>query len=127
MIRRTYGRKQETRSVAAGKFRSGYASASFPCRNAENQRNNKRIKIFFLNNKNQAKTCVSLHQTKREKYTLKGVIFCPTNGGVPQLTSMIHMTMNRWFRSKNRLHELVIYDFLSRYYISEIAKNKNIK
>ena len=44
------------------------------------------------------------------------------------LTSMIHMTMNRWFRSKNRLHELVIYDFLTRYYTSEIAKNnKNIK
>ena len=38
------------------------------------------------------------------------------------LTSIIHMTMNRWFRSKNRLHELVIYDFLSRYYTSEMAK-----
>ena len=42
------------------------------------------------------------------------------------LISIIHMTMNRWFRSKNRLHELVIYDFLSRYYTSEIAK-KNKK
>jgi len=42
------------------------------------------------------------------------------------LKSMIHMTMNRWFRTKNRLHELVIYEFLSRYYTSEIAKfNKN--
>ena len=38
------------------------------------------------------------------------------------LRSMIHMTMNRWFRSKNRLYELVIYEFLSRYYTSEIAK-----
>jgi len=37
-------------------------------------------------------------------------------------TSLIHMTMNRWFRTKNRLHEMVIYDFLSRYYASEIAK-----
>ena len=41
------------------------------------------------------------------------------------LTSIIHMTMNRWFRSKNRLHEMVIYEFLSRYYKSEIAKNNN--
>jgi len=24
-------------------------------------------------------------------------------------------TMNRWFRTKNQLHEMVIYDFLSRY------------
>lgn len=38
------------------------------------------------------------------------------------LTSIIHMTMNRWFRSKNRLYELVLYDFMSRYYSSEIAK-----
>ena len=43
------------------------------------------------------------------------------------LMSLIHMTMNRWFRTKNRLHEMVIYEFLSRYYTSEIAKNnKNI-
>ena len=40
------------------------------------------------------------------------------------LTSLIHMTMNRWFRTKNRLHEMVIYEFLSRYYSSEIARNK---
>lgn len=39
------------------------------------------------------------------------------------LPSLIHMSMNRWFRTKNRLHEMVIYEFLSRYYISEIAKN----
>ena len=38
------------------------------------------------------------------------------------LTSLIHMTMNRWFRTKNRLHEMVIYEFLARYYASEIAK-----
>ena len=39
-------------------------------------------------------------------------------------TSLIHMTMNRWFRTKNRLHEMVIYEFLSRYYTSEIAKKQ---
>ncbi|MDR1120912.1 MAG: thiopeptide-type bacteriocin biosynthesis protein [Dysgonamonadaceae bacterium] len=40
------------------------------------------------------------------------------------LTGIIHMTMNRWFRSKNRLHELLIYDFMSRYYNSRVAKEK---
>lgn len=40
------------------------------------------------------------------------------------LTSIIHMNMNRWFRSRNRLHELVIYDFLSRYYSSRWAKSE---
>ena len=41
------------------------------------------------------------------------------------LYSLIHMNMNRWFSTKNRLHELVTYDFLARYYTSEAAKNKN--
>ena len=40
------------------------------------------------------------------------------------LTSIIHMTMTRWFRSKNRLHELVIYDFLARHYTNYLAKEK---
>nr|WP_297169238.1 thiopeptide-type bacteriocin biosynthesis protein [uncultured Dysgonomonas sp.] len=40
------------------------------------------------------------------------------------ISSYIHMTLNRLFRSKNRLHELVIYDFMYRYYTSEIAKLK---
>ena len=40
------------------------------------------------------------------------------------LLSIIHMTMNRLFRTQNRLYELVIYDFLYRYYQSNIAKQK---
>jgi hypothetical protein len=34
------------------------------------------------------------------------------------------MMLNRLFRSKNRLHELVLYDFMNRYYKSELAKEK---
>jgi thiopeptide-type bacteriocin biosynthesis protein len=40
------------------------------------------------------------------------------------LKSYIHMMMNRLFRSKNRVHELILYDFMRRYYISEIARQK---
>ncbi|GHU73559.1 hypothetical protein FACS189413_18040 [Bacteroidia bacterium] len=40
------------------------------------------------------------------------------------LISYIHMTLNRLFRSKNRIHELIIYDFMYRYYTSELAKIK---
>lgn len=43
------------------------------------------------------------------------------------LYSLIHMTMNRMFRSQNRLHELVIYDFLFKYYQSKIAREKYAK
>lgn len=43
------------------------------------------------------------------------------------LSSFIHMTMNRLFKSKNRIYEMVCYDFLHRYYISynaRFVKNK---
>ena len=37
------------------------------------------------------------------------------------LGSYLHMTMNRLFRTDNRLYELLIYDFMKRYYISQVA------
>lgn len=40
------------------------------------------------------------------------------------LTSYIHMNLNRLFISSARTHELVLYDFLQRYYTSKIAKIK---
>lgn len=43
------------------------------------------------------------------------------------LSSILHMTMNRWFRTRNRLHELVVYDFLNRHYESELARAKYAK
>jgi thiopeptide-type bacteriocin biosynthesis protein len=40
------------------------------------------------------------------------------------LASYIHMMINRLFLSKNRVYELILYDFMRRYYTSEIAKVK---
>ncbi|HLP62082.1 MAG TPA: thiopeptide-type bacteriocin biosynthesis protein [Candidatus Deferrimicrobium sp.] len=40
------------------------------------------------------------------------------------MSSYSHMMVNRLFKSKQRLHELVLYDFLHRYYKSEIARRK---
>lgn len=37
------------------------------------------------------------------------------------LGSYIHMSVNRFFRSKQRLHELIIYSYLHKYYKSQIA------
>ena len=39
--------------------------------------------------------------------------------------SYIHMLMNRLFKSKNRLNEMVCYDFLYRYYRTLKAKKRN--
>lgn len=40
------------------------------------------------------------------------------------LGSFIHMFMNRIFKSQNRKHEMVCYDFLSRYYRTILGKRK---
>ncbi len=42
------------------------------------------------------------------------------------LSSYVHMMINRLFRDQQRLHELVSYDFLSRYYNFLLAKNKQL-
>ncbi len=40
------------------------------------------------------------------------------------MSSYIHMLNNRLFKSKQRIHEMVVYDFLFRYYRSELARRK---
>jgi len=40
------------------------------------------------------------------------------------LSSYMHMRLNRLFKSRQRLHELLVYDFLYRNYKSEIARKK---
>lgn len=40
------------------------------------------------------------------------------------LPSFIHMSINRFFRSRQRFHELIIYTFLHKYYTSAVARQK---
>lgn len=40
------------------------------------------------------------------------------------ILSYIHMSMNRLFRNRNRIYELLIYNFLLRHYKSELAIQK---
>ena len=43
------------------------------------------------------------------------------------LSSYIHMTLNRLFRTQQRTHELILYDYLFRYYNSMIQRFKDSK
>ncbi|OJJ18869.1 hypothetical protein BKI52_25195 [marine bacterium AO1-C] len=63
----------------------------------------------------------------------KGIIqeihtICEANGTQGQLNIMlpsyIHMMVNRLLRSKQRIHEVVLYDFLFQHYRSTIARAK---
>ncbi|MCL8538185.1 thiopeptide-type bacteriocin biosynthesis protein [Chryseobacterium gallinarum] len=38
---------------------------------------------------------------------------------------LIHMLLNRLIPAQNRLHELILYDFVKRHYASAIARKKN--
>lgn len=49
----------------------------------------------------------------------RGMMEVPLNELIP---SFIHMTMNRIFPNNNRLHEMVLYDYLFRYYKSKMAR-----
>lgn len=40
------------------------------------------------------------------------------------ISDLIHMSLNRGFRSKHRLHELFVYSFLKRLYVSKDAGSK---
>ncbi|MBK7884844.1 MAG: hypothetical protein IPJ81_14455 [Chitinophagaceae bacterium] len=40
------------------------------------------------------------------------------------LSSYIHMSINRLFKSKSRLHEFILYEIINRLYISNSWKNK---
>ncbi len=40
------------------------------------------------------------------------------------LPSYIHMTLNRTFIARQRMHELVVYHYLSRYYASQLARRQ---
>jgi len=42
------------------------------------------------------------------------------------LPDLIHMSLNRAFRTRHRMQELVVYDFLGRYYESKKAKEKKV-
>ncbi|MBQ0735800.1 thiopeptide-type bacteriocin biosynthesis protein [Aquimarina celericrescens] len=57
-------------------------------------------------------------KSKESKIAIKSIVSIMTVG--PELDrlmgSYIHMLMNRLFRSKNRLHEMVLYDLLYRTY-----------
>ncbi len=43
------------------------------------------------------------------------------------VSSYIHMMLNRLFKSKQRVHEMVLYDFLYKYYKSALARIKYSK
>ncbi|MDR0230821.1 MAG: thiopeptide-type bacteriocin biosynthesis protein [Dysgonamonadaceae bacterium] len=94
-------------------------------------RENKSIVESVLNNALNETAFISLFQAikKRTKELIPIVeqikIKSKKDNNVNDLLkSYLHMMLIRLFRSKNRMHEMILYDFMFRYYTSEIAKKK---
>lgn len=94
-------------------------------------RESKKTVESVLNNTVTDKAFISLFQPirKRTKQLVPIVEQIKTKSGKDSnvndlLKSYLHMMLNRLFRSNNRMHELILYDFMFRYYTSESAKEK---
>jgi lantibiotic biosynthesis protein len=79
----------------------------------------------------QQEELVQIFQERNEKFQglalqIKGKAFLNSYG--PTMTDLMgsyfHMTMNRFFRSNQRMAEMMIYDFLHRRMVSEKARTK---
>lgn len=57
----------------------------------------------------------------------KALLALTNNWEEINISSVLHMTCNRMFVTANRLCELTLYEYLSKYYQSEIAKIKYCK
>lgn len=96
-------------------------------------RNSKEMIFSVLDNRNNSPVQPYIHILNERSYLMSLSIKQITeiehdNAAITSLLkSFIHMTMNRLFRSHNRLHEMVLYDFLYRYYESTIARSRDGK
>ena len=94
-------------------------------------RENKNIVESVLNNTLNDKAFISLFKPIKMRTKVLSPIVEQIKMKSPKdvelntlLQSYVHMMLNRLFRSKNRMHELILYDFMRRYYTSEMAKKK---
>ncbi len=100
-------------------------------------RENRKIIESVLDEKIEEKSFISLFPVVRKRskelkpivsvIKQKTILYGMTDYENSFIGSYIHMTLNRLFKSRNRQYELLVYDFMYRYYTSKIAKNDNMK
>ena len=124
--------KQKLMEIVSKTFKTEFGFNEFNSKQFNTKfRENKKTVESVLNNTLNEKEFISLIQPikKRSKELIPVVEQIKSkskkNNQINELLkSYIHMMLNRLFRSKNRQHEMVLYDFMFRFYTSEIAKKK---
>lgn len=85
--------------------------------------------IFKITQKEEALLSPVFQKSEKIKPIAAKILECERNNTIQVklddlMCSYIHMMLNRFFRTQQRKYELVIYDYLYRYYDSEINKRK---
>jgi thiopeptide-type bacteriocin biosynthesis protein len=104
--------------------------------NEKFRKHSKSIRSFLnpeqdINNEISEATAEFKHRSLQTREIIKTILqnfdgdLLFNNQGFTALSSYVHMFLNRFFLSRQRQHELVLYTLLSKYYISELAINKN--
>jgi thiopeptide-type bacteriocin biosynthesis protein len=88
-----------------------------------------RFEIHDINDYTEMLHLINMANERSVAYTQKILKLAENNSLMITLDNLmiscIHMFMNRIFRSRQRLHEMVIYGFLFRYYRSQLAQSKH--
>jgi len=94
------------------------------------EQDNEYVRVFnsILENSDKSKAIIEKIKNKltesenKSAYSLGYLILFESPNDL--LSSYIHMTLNRLFRTQQNIHELILYDYLFRYYNSLQARKK---
>ncbi|WP_299610861.1 thiopeptide-type bacteriocin biosynthesis protein [uncultured Aquimarina sp.] len=123
-----FGYDEDQKLVLMERLKTGFGAEFGMNKNLKKQMDKKfrneqeKIKNFLRLSKEATPEYIPILDLLEEKSTkskaLVGSIKSKVNTSIldDRMSSYIHMLMNRLFRSKNRLHEMVLYDLLYRNY-----------
>ncbi|WP_299894171.1 thiopeptide-type bacteriocin biosynthesis protein [uncultured Aquimarina sp.] len=123
-----FGYDEDQKLVLMERLKTGFGAEFGMNKNLKKQMDKKfrneqeKIKNFLSLSKEATPEYIPILDLLEEKSTkskaLVGSIKSKVNTSIldDRMSSYIHMLMNRLFRSKNRLHEMVLYDLLYRNY-----------
>lgn len=115
---REFGINKGLRDQLKTKFRNERESIATVLDRSQDEGNEIKLLFDILAEKSKAleplvEEILDLHQKEQLRPPLNDM-----------MGSYIHMMLNRLFKSKQRVHEMVIYDFMYNHYRSELAKQK---
>ena len=118
---REFGINKSLRDQLKNKYRDSREEIRIVLDRSQDEESEMKPLFEILERKSKAILPIVQDMTEREK---QNTLLLQLND---LMGSYIHMLMNRLFKSKQRTHELVVYDFLWNVYKSTLARQKHSK